>query len=93
MKNEALRRGAEEAPISLTGGIEGGSGVVSMRTCWENLWGGVSLGWEGGEGEVDFGWRAAIVKELGVGRVVVRFGVEWRVEVRLDGRHVIGEFL
>ncbi len=52
MKNEALSSGAEEAPISLTGGMDAGRGVVSMRTCWENLWGGVSLGWEGGEGGV-----------------------------------------
>lgn len=37
MKKEALRRGAEEEPISGTGGIEEGSGVVSTRTCWLNL--------------------------------------------------------
>lgn len=29
MKKEAERRGAEVAPISFTGGIESGSGVVS----------------------------------------------------------------
>jgi len=38
IKNEALRRGAEEAPISGTLGMEGGRGVVSMRTCWLKLW-------------------------------------------------------
>ena len=48
MKKEALRRGAEEEPISGTGGIEEGSGVVSTRTCWLNL----EDGFIGGE-EVD----------------------------------------
>jgi len=69
MKNEALSSGAEEAPISLTGGMDAGRGVVSMRTCWLNLWGGGVLAriWGGGGGEVDFGWRAAIVKMLVVG--------------------------
>lgn len=37
MKNEAESSGADVAPISLTGGTESGSGVVSMRTCWLNL--------------------------------------------------------
>lgn len=37
MKNEAERRGADEAPISSTLGMESGSGVVSMRTCWLKL--------------------------------------------------------
>jgi hypothetical protein len=52
MKNEALSSGAEEAPISLTGGMDAGRGVVSMRTCWLNLWGGGVLVriWGGGEG-------------------------------------------
>ena len=37
MKNEADRSGAELEPISLTFGIESGSGVVSRRTCWLKL--------------------------------------------------------
>lgn len=37
MKKDAERSGADVAPISLTGGTESGSGVVSMRTCWLNL--------------------------------------------------------
>ena len=37
MKKLALIRGAEEAPISGTLGMFEGMGVVSMRTCWENL--------------------------------------------------------
>jgi hypothetical protein len=32
IKKLADRRGADEAPISVTGGIESGSGVVSTRT-------------------------------------------------------------
>ena len=44
MKKEALKRGAEEAPISLTWGMEDGRGVVSIRTCWLNLGIGVSGG-------------------------------------------------
>lgn len=38
MKKEAESRGAEEAPISGTLGMESGRGVVSMRTSWLNLW-------------------------------------------------------
>ena len=37
MKKLALIRGAEEAPHSVTGGTESGSGVVSMRTFWLKL--------------------------------------------------------
>lgn len=37
MKKEALRRGAELAPSSLTLGMSSGRGVVSMRACWLNL--------------------------------------------------------
>ena len=37
MKNDALRRGADVAPISWTDGICAGIGVVSKRTVWENL--------------------------------------------------------
>ncbi len=37
MKKDALRRGADEAPISGTEGTEGGRGVVSRRTAWLNL--------------------------------------------------------
>lgn len=37
MKNAALVKGAELAPISLTFGMSSGRGVVSMRTCWLNL--------------------------------------------------------
>jgi len=40
MKKDALSSGAELAPISGTGGIEAGRGVVSRRTFWLNLWGG-----------------------------------------------------
>jgi len=77
MKNEALRRGAEEAPISLTGGMDEGRGVVSMRTCWLNLGGGVS--WELREliGGVYFGWRAAIVEDLVVGKGGGEGGCGW----------------
>ena len=38
MKKDAERRGAEEAPISLTLGTESGSGVVSIRPAEVNLW-------------------------------------------------------
>ena len=41
MKYAALSRGADEDPISGTLGIESGSGVVSMRTFWLNLWNGL----------------------------------------------------
>ena len=37
MKKLALIKGAEEAPISGTGGMLEGMGVVSMSTCCENL--------------------------------------------------------
>jgi hypothetical protein len=37
MKKLALIKGAEDAPISGTLGMLEGIGVVSMRTCWENL--------------------------------------------------------
>ena len=40
MKKAALRRGADEEPISGTLGMESGSGVVSMRTFWLNLYDG-----------------------------------------------------
>lgn len=39
MKKDALMRGAEEVPHSVTGGTEAGRGVGSMRTFWEKLWG------------------------------------------------------
>lgn len=71
MKNEALKRGAEEAPISLTGGIESGRGVVSMRTFWLNLCHVRMRLTGGGVGmcrEAYLGWRAAIVR---FGKVIV----------------------
>lgn len=37
MKKLADRRGADEAPSSLTAGIESGRGVVSMRVDWLKL--------------------------------------------------------
>lgn len=37
MKKDALIKGAELAPISLTFGMSSGRGVVSMRRCWLNL--------------------------------------------------------
>lgn len=37
MKNEALINGAEDAPISSTGGMCEGMGVGSTRTLWLNL--------------------------------------------------------
>ena len=37
MKKLALMSGADEEPSSATGGIEGGSGAVSMRTFWLKL--------------------------------------------------------
>jgi hypothetical protein len=37
MKKEAERRGAEEAPTSVTAGMEAGRGVVSTKTVWLNL--------------------------------------------------------
>lgn len=43
MKNDALSSGAEEAPSSGTAGMDSGSGVVSMRTSWENLGGSLVL--------------------------------------------------
>jgi len=76
MKNEALRSGAEEAPISLTGGMEAGRGVVSMRTCWLNLWVVLAETWEGGEGEMYLGWRAAIVEVVVEGNGGGRLQVE-----------------
>ena len=51
MKKLALIKGAEEAPHSVTGGTDSGSGVVSMRTCWLNLReeiSGENGGWEAG---------------------------------------------
>ena len=39
MKKLALRSGADEEPISVTGGMEEGSGAVSMRIFWLNLCG------------------------------------------------------
>lgn len=40
MKKDALIKGAELEPISLTLGMSSGMGVVSMRTCWLKLGGG-----------------------------------------------------
>lgn len=37
MKKLAESRGAELAPISFTGGISAGNGVVSIKVCWLNL--------------------------------------------------------
>ena len=33
MKYEAESKGAEEAPTSVTGGMESGKGVISYRIC------------------------------------------------------------
>lgn len=49
MKNEAERRGADEAPISSTLGMESGNGVVSMRTCWLKLFEVRGMGDRSGE--------------------------------------------
>jgi len=49
MKKLADNKGAELLPISVTGGISAGRGVVSMRVVWLNLNCGLSatIAWEG----------------------------------------------
>ena len=53
MKNDAESKGAEEAPISETLGMESGRGVVSRRTAWLNLWEILSDYYVGGIEELD----------------------------------------
>jgi len=53
MKKDAESRGAEEAPISRTLGMELGRGVVSRRTAWLNLWENSSDDYVGAIEEVD----------------------------------------
>lgn len=67
MKNDAERSGADVAPISLTGGTESGSGVVSMRTCWLNLGGNRMVSRGFASGRAGGSPRAGAGGQLGVG--------------------------
>lgn len=90
MKNEAERSGADVAPISLTGGIDSGRGVVSTRACWLNLGGRFGLAGSRvrgkGRGLERIGALAGVTENQFGGEGLARGGREG--SLGLAGRHL-----